>query len=105
MIVARLFSGRQSELKPELGQDVCAVLDLDVEPSIQGPMANTGLQTLLHEVVSGEIDVDRMDYLLRDSRECGVVYGLFDAGRILDSACFYMDTQTSQFHLAIRRSV
>lgn len=104
MIVARLFSGKNSELNPEMGQDVCAVLDLDVEPSSQGPIANSGLQTLLHEVVSGEIDVDRMDYLLRDSRECGVVYGLFDAGRILDSACFYMDTQTSNYHLAIRRS-
>ncbi|MEY2988114.1 MAG: hypothetical protein RJB13_1635 [Pseudomonadota bacterium] len=104
MIVARLFSGRQSELKPEVGQDVCAVLDLDVEPCAHGSIANSGLQTLLHEVVSGEIDVDRMDYLLRDSRECGVVYGLFDAGRILDSACFYMDPQTSHFHLAIRRS-
>lgn len=104
MIVARLFSGRNSELTPQMGQDVCAVLDLDVAPSAQGPMAGSGLQTLLHEVVSGEIDVDRMDYLLRDSRECGVVYGLFDAGRILDSACFYMDTQTSSYHLAIRRS-
>jgi HD superfamily phosphohydrolase len=104
MIVARLFSGRHPELSPELGQDVCAVLDLDVQPAPQGPMAHSGLQTLLHEVVSGEIDVDRMDYLLRDSRECGVVYGLFDAGRILDSACFYLDTQTSNYHLAIRRS-
>lgn len=104
MIVNRIFSGRQVELTPEMGQDVCAVLDLDVKPRDMGIVRQSGLQTLLHEVVSGEIDVDRMDYLLRDSRECGVVYGLFDAGRILDSACFYRDMETTNYHLAIRRS-
>ena len=104
MIVARIFSGRDELLDCALGQDVCAILDLDVPPSSGGILEQSGLQSLLHEVVSGEIDVDRMDYLLRDSRECGVVYGLFDAGRILDSACFYKDPSTSNFHLAIRRS-
>lgn len=104
MIVARIFSGHQADLSAEIGQDVCAVLDLDVCPAPEGAVEKSGLQTLLHEVVSGEIDVDRMDYLLRDSRECGVVYGLFDAGRILDSACFYRDEETKNFHLAIRRS-
>lgn len=104
MIVARLFSGDEKNLSQEMGQDICAVLDLDVEPCTSGAVSKSRLQTLLHEVVSGEIDVDRMDYLLRDSRECGVVYGLFDAGRILDSACFYKDPITSNYHLAIRRS-
>lgn len=104
MIVARIFSGSDELCSFSLGQDVCAVLDLDVAPYEQGVLNASGLQTLLHEVVSGEIDVDRMDYLLRDSRECGVVYGLFDAGRILDSACFYKDPSTSNYHLAIRRS-
>ncbi|MEY3903462.1 MAG: hypothetical protein RL189_2768 [Pseudomonadota bacterium] len=104
MIVARIFSGQDELLPASLGQDVCAVLDLDVSACSGGVLVQSGLQTLLHEVVSGEIDVDRMDYLLRDSRECGVVYGLFDAGRILDSACFYKDPATSHFHLAIRRS-
>jgi HD superfamily phosphohydrolase len=59
---------------------------------------------LFHEVISGEIDVDRMDYLLRDSQECGVVYGYFDLGRILDSLGFYLNTATNQYHLALRRS-
>ncbi|MFZ9519737.1 MAG: HD domain-containing protein [Silvanigrellaceae bacterium] len=104
MIVARIFSGQDELLEFGLGQDVCAILDLDVQANPGGILQQSGLQSLLHEVVSGEIDVDRMDYLLRDSRECGVVYGLFDAGRILDSACFYKDESTSNFHLAIRRS-
>ncbi|HUI39640.1 MAG TPA: HD domain-containing protein [Methanothrix sp.] len=35
------------------------------------------------EVVSGEIDVDRMDYLLRDAHYTGVAYGVIDHPRLL----------------------
>lgn len=37
------------------------------------------------ELVSGQIDADRMDYLLRDSLHCGVAYGQFDLDRIIDT--------------------
>ncbi len=37
-------------------------------------------------IVSGELDADRMDYLLRDSRMCGVRYGEFDIARVVESA-------------------
>ena len=59
---------------------------------------------LCHELVSGEVDVDRMDYLLRDSKECGVVYGIFDVDRILDSFAVYYHPHKDAFHLAIRFS-
>ena len=45
-----------------------------------------------------------MDYLLRDSRECGVVYGVFDADRILDSLCLYYDDEENKLHVAINLS-
>ena len=32
----------------------------------------------MHQVVSGEMDADRMDYLRRDAYSCGVNYGEFD---------------------------
>lgn len=38
---------------------------------------------ILNKVLSNTIDVDRMDYLLRDSHHCGVVYGHLDVNRIL----------------------
>jgi HD superfamily phosphohydrolase len=37
----------------------------------------------LGELVSGPADVDRMDYLLRDSHFCGVRYGEFDLDRVI----------------------
>lgn len=33
---------------------------------------------LLHAIISGELDADRMDYLRRDAHFCGVSYGNFD---------------------------
>jgi HD superfamily phosphohydrolase len=40
---------------------------------------------LLHQLVSSEMDCDRMDYLLRDSYFCGVSYGKFDLDWIVDN--------------------
>lgn len=37
------------------------------------------------ELISGQIDMDRMDYLLRDSYYCGVKYGEYDLHRLLDT--------------------
>lgn len=38
---------------------------------------------LLHEIISGQLDADRADYLLRDSYCCGVRYGEFDFSRYI----------------------
>ena len=43
------------------------------------------VERLLSQVVSGELDVDKMDYLLRDSLFCGVRYGSYDLPRLLDT--------------------
>ena len=53
----------------------------DLEPPavvelLTSPQGST--QRLLSQVVSGELDVDKMDYLLRDSLFCGVQYGSYD---------------------------
>jgi HD superfamily phosphohydrolase len=37
----------------------------------------------LGQIVSGDLDVDRMDYLLRDSYYTGVAYGIIDVERII----------------------
>lgn len=38
---------------------------------------------LLHEIVSGQLDADRADYLLRDAHFCGAKYGEYDFTRFL----------------------
>lgn len=46
---------------------------------------NINYFALLHQLVSSEMDCDRMDYLLRDSYFCGVSYGKFDLDWIIDN--------------------
>jgi HD superfamily phosphohydrolase len=43
----------------------------------------------LGQIVSGEIDVDRMDYLLRDAHYTGVAYGVIDHPRLLQKMLLY----------------
>ena len=43
---------------------------------------------VLHSLLSGPIDVDKMDYLMRDSLHAGVPYGRnFDQARLIQSLC------------------
>ena len=41
------------------------------------------MESGLGQIVSGEIDVDRMDYLIRDAHYTGVAYGVIDRLRLL----------------------
>ena len=85
-------------------QDVASIIAPEIPPSPNSPLLKFGIHQLCHELVSGEFDVDRMDYLLRDSRECGVVYGIFDESRILNSLAIYWDDEGKALHLAIQFS-
>jgi HD superfamily phosphohydrolase len=85
-------------------QDVASIIAPEIPPSKNSPLWKYGIHQLCHELVSGEFDVDRMDYLLRDSRECGVVYGIFDESRILNSLAVYWDETGQALHLAIQFS-
>jgi HD superfamily phosphohydrolase len=103
VLAYRLFSRFPQTFSCEMIRDVLSILETFLLPSPESALTRFGLQSLLHEIVSGEVDADRMDYLLRDTRQCGVVYGIFDFERIVDSIAFYR-ASTGKCHLAIRRS-
>nr|HML27005.1 HD domain-containing protein [Methanomethylovorans sp.] len=48
-------------------------------------------ETDLGKILSSEIDVDRMDYLVRDSHYTGVAFGLVDHVRLIHEMQFYED--------------
>jgi HD superfamily phosphohydrolase len=56
---------------------------------------------LLCQIVSGELDVDKMDYLLRDSLYCGVRYGTYDLERVLDTLIPIADPETGAWGLGV----
>jgi HD superfamily phosphohydrolase len=52
-------------------------------------------------IVAGQVDADKMDYLIRDSFYCGVNYGLIDIHRLINSLEFTRDYRM-QFDIAAR---
>ena len=48
-------------------------------------MHKSTMKRVLADIVSSQLDADRLDYLLRDSHFCGVTYGQFDFRWMLNS--------------------
>ena len=61
----------------------------------------TKRDSIIAGIVAGQIDSDKMDYLIRDSFYCGVNYGLVDIHRLIDSIEISKDYQM-QFDIAAR---
>ncbi len=70
------------------------------EPALAGPLQQVGGPGFMHDVgalilgrsasplgglISGSLDLDKVDYLSRDARMCGVPYGTVDVDRLLAS--------------------
>ena len=75
---------REGALSEPLARDIAAVLS----PTLRRTRRLSDLGSLvgiLRALVSGEIDADRGDYLLRDSHYLGVTYGIYDLPRL--TAC------------------
>ena len=58
-------------------------------------------QPLMRSIVSGLIDADKQDYLLRDSYFCGVKYGVFDKYQMLTEITVIKDKSEGTHHLGI----
>ncbi|PIE18020.1 MAG: phosphohydrolase [Proteobacteria bacterium] len=57
---------------------------------------------LLHAMVSGEMDVDRMDYLRRDSYFAGVEYGSYDQSWLISNALMVQDGRSARLGIGLR---
>ena len=58
----------------------------------------------VRELISGPLDVDKMDYLHRDSVYCGVEYGKYDIGRIMDTLVLYDEEDDQSMRLGLDHS-
>jgi HD superfamily phosphohydrolase len=93
--VERLLYRRTGKLHDDVGSLVAsgrvgAVLrDHDLDPAVVADLiAGDGRYG---QLVSGELDVDRMDYLVRDAHHTGVPYGTIDHGRLVRELTFVDD--------------
>lgn len=60
-----------------------------------------GVDRLLSEIVTSELDVDKMDYLRRDSLYCGVLYGNYDLERLIDTLIPIEDPEDGSWHIGV----
>jgi HD superfamily phosphohydrolase len=67
---------------------VLASADPDMPASVVNLVHGRHELAYLAKAVSGELDVDRCDYLLRDAHATGVRYGVYDLDWLLRSLCF-----------------
>jgi HD superfamily phosphohydrolase len=75
-------------LSREEAQDACALIHDGIAPTARltalGSKPARNPYPLLKQIISGEIDADRMDYLPRDAHFAGVTYGFFDLHRLIE---------------------
>lgn len=67
------LSGVLGQVDSHFGQDLVGILE------------KRGDFPYIQQLISSQLDVDRMDYLLRDALNTGVSYGRFELGRIIKS--------------------
>lgn len=53
------------------------------------------------DLVSGQMDADRMDYLLRDAYHAGVQYGRYDLDRVVYTLRLCLDPETEGHHIGV----
>ncbi|PSQ55710.1 phosphohydrolase [Halobacteriales archaeon SW_8_68_21] len=84
--IIRRATGRDHDdvgwLLTDADREVCQVLERNgLDPERVAALIDG--EGALGSLVSGELDVDRMDYLVRDAHHTGVPYGTVDTGRLV----------------------
>ncbi len=79
---------QEGALERGMAQDIASLVHGSIAPSpwfYELIERIPSLQRVLKGLISGEVDADRMDYLLRDSYYCGVAYGQYDIDWLITS--------------------
>ena len=66
----------------EKNAEVGKLLSHQEREKIIGYLSGSQGESIFREIISGPLDADKQDYLLRDSYYCGVKYGVFDIERL-----------------------
>jgi HD superfamily phosphohydrolase len=91
--VARLSQG-------ELGQCLVEIGGKEF-PAAVGALIVGASRSPLQGLISGSIDLDKVDYLSRDARMCGVPYGTVDVDRLLSSLTL-VESQPGRWEVGVQ---
>ena len=79
--ISSLIIAKDPELQEILGDKAQKIIQLLEHKPVEG--WDPEISILATDVISSSLDVDKMDYLRRDSYHIGVAYGQFDLARII----------------------
>ncbi|HTM68101.1 MAG TPA: HD domain-containing protein [Candidatus Binatia bacterium] len=89
LLIAALAADDAAPLSRDEAQDIASLVHHGVMPSpawqkrFGEQEGSKGIHRLLRSLISGELDCDRMDYLLRDAYYTGVAYGTHDIEHLI----------------------
>lgn len=101
LLIAELSEGKEAVFTPDEAQDIASLVHHDILPSKSWEKkygkkeGRAGIHSFLKSLISGELDVDRMDYLLRDAHHTGVTYGYYDIEHITRNLGVTLDKNKS----------
>ncbi len=72
----------------------------DILEIFETPARSAGV-LVWKDLVSGQMDADRMDYLLRDAHHAGVQYGRYDLDRVIYTLRLCPDPETEGHHIGV----
>ena len=75
----------------ETNEELAHLISGTEREKITALLKGDGEDALAKGIVSGPLDADKQDYLLRDSYFCGVKYGVFDIERLIGTLCIHAD--------------
>lgn len=91
LLIAALATDETAPLSRDEAQDIASLVHHGVVPSdawrkrFGENEGSKGIHRLLRSLISGELDCDRMDYLLRDAYYTGVAYGTHDIDHLISN--------------------
>ena len=75
----------------ERSKEIADCIAANEREKIIGILSGKGDEAIVRNIISGPLDADKQDYLLRDSYFCGVRYGVFDLERLISTLTFFED--------------
>src|SRR4030067_3475231 len=85
----------------ESDKELSKILSPNERDQIIGLLSGKSIDlSLMKEIVSGPIDADKQDYLLRDSHFCGVKDGIYDFHRLINTLAYYSEGEDK--HIAVK---
>jgi HD superfamily phosphohydrolase len=108
MVIASLAKTEEHLLTFSEAQDIASLIHHRINPSEEwkkrfsrAVRSHFNVHEIVQSLVSGELDCDRMDYLMRDAHFTGVPYGFYDLDRLINALSLVKLPKSNEVHLAL----